>query len=55
MTPIESQVLAKVTNVLSNLGLEWAIKTSDGEVHGNLKIEQPKPRKSLFGLPRMPR
>ena len=45
MTPIESQVLAKVTNVLSNLGLEWAIKTSDGEVHGNLKIEQPKPAK----------
>jgi hypothetical protein len=45
MTPIESQVLSKVTTVLTNLGLEWAIKTSDGEVHGNLKIEPPKEAK----------
>jgi hypothetical protein len=45
MTPIESQVLSKVTAVLANLGLEWAIKTSDGEVHGNLKIEPPKEAK----------
>jgi len=45
MTPIESQVLSKVTAVLANLGLEWAIKTSDGEIHGNLKVEAPKPSK----------
>jgi hypothetical protein len=53
MTPIESQVLSKVTTVLTNLGLEWAIKTSDGEVHGNLKIEapkaKPKKRESIYG------
>ena len=45
MTPIESQVLNKVATVLANLGVEWAIKTSDGQVHGNLKVEPPKPVK----------
>ncbi len=53
MTPIESQVLSKVTAVLANLGLEWAIKTSDGEIHGNLKIEsqkaKPKKREAIYG------
>ena len=45
MKPIESQIIAKVSAVLNNLGMEWAIKDSDGTVHGNLQVEPPKPAK----------
>lgn len=46
MTPIESNVLNKIAHVLDGLGIEWAAKTSDGQVHGNLKLEPPKPAKT---------
>jgi hypothetical protein len=53
MKPIESQIIAKVSSVLDNLGMEWAIKDSDGTVHGNLKVSQPEPKKkkrdSIYG------
>lgn len=54
MTPIESQVLSKVAHVLNNIGVKWAVQTSDGEVHGNLSVEPPKPAKkkkrdSIYG------
>jgi hypothetical protein len=53
MKPIESQIIAKVSAVLNNLGMEWAIKDSDGTVHGNLQVEPPKPakkkREAIYG------
>jgi hypothetical protein len=53
MKPIESQIIAKVSAVLNNLGMEWAIKDSDGTVHGTLQVEQPKAkpkkRESIYG------
>jgi hypothetical protein len=53
MKPIESQIIAKVSAVLNNLGMEWAIKDSDGTVHGNLQVEQPKAkpkkREAIYG------
>lgn len=45
MKPIEKQMLDKVSAVLGHLGMEWAIKTSDGVVHGTLKVEAPKSAK----------
>jgi len=45
MKPIESQIIAKVSAVLENLGMEWAIKDSEGTVHGNLKVTQPEVKK----------
>jgi len=53
MKPIESQIIAKVSAVLNNLGMEWAIKDSDGTVHGTLQVEQPKAkpkkREAIYG------
>lgn len=53
MKPIEKQIIDKVSAVMANLGMEWAIKDSDGLVHGNLKVEPPKPakkkRESIYG------
>lgn len=45
MKPIEKQMIEKVATVLNNLGMEWAIKDSDGVVHVTLKVEPPKPVK----------
>lgn len=45
MKPIEKQIIDKVSAVMNNLGMEWAIKDSDGTVHGNLKVEETKAKK----------
>ena len=45
MKPIEKQIIDKVSAVLNNLGMEWAIKDSDGLVHGNLQVQQPESKK----------
>ena len=42
MKPVEKQMIDKVSAVLDHLGMEWAIKDSDGVVHGTLKVEPPK-------------
>lgn len=53
MKPVEKQMIDKVSAVLDHLGMEWAIKTSDGVVHGTLKVEPPKPtkkkREAIYG------
>lgn len=45
MKPIEKQIIEKVSAVLTNLGMEWAIKDSDGLVHGNLQVQHPELKK----------
>ena len=51
MNQIEKEVLNKVTAVLGKLGLEYAIKDSDGTIHGDLKPAQAKPKKksAIYG------
>ena len=45
MNDIEKSVLAKVTNVLSALKLEFAIIDSDGNKHGNLNLAPVKTKR----------
>jgi hypothetical protein len=54
MKPVEKQMIDKVSAVLDHLGMEWAIKDSDGVVHGTLKVEpakpaKPKKREAVYG------
>ena len=44
MNQIEQNVLTKVTNVLHNLGLKYAIVDSDGNKHGDLEVVTKKKR-----------
>lgn len=51
MNQVEKDIIAKVTNVLNKFNLKYAIKDSDGTIHGELKPEQAKPKKqaAIYG------
>lgn len=50
-SPIETAVIGKVTAVLNQLGLKFAIQDSAGNIHGELKPAEKKPKKreSIYG------
>jgi len=46
VSPVETAVITKVTHVLNQLGLKFAIQDSSGNIHGELKpAQQAKPKK----------
>lgn len=47
MNQIEKEIITKVTTVLDKFGLKYAIKDSEGTIHGELKpAETPKKKKA---------
>lgn len=45
MNTIETKVFNRAVELLEAIGFTYAIKDREGEVHGNLKVESPKPAK----------
>lgn len=52
VSPVEVAVINKVTHVLSQLGLKFAIQDSSGTIHGELKpaeTTKPKKKAAIYG------